>query len=149
MFFYITAWLTFVIDILTKLYSQKIWNDNIQIFWDFLYLNYVKNMGIAFSIALPVVLLKMLTILLSIWIVFYYLKYENKNKLNQIAYGCIVGWAMGNWIERVLWNWVTDFIWVKYFAIFNFADTFLTIGVLLLIYQMYGNRNSRSKTNWF
>lgn len=39
-----------------------------------------------------------------------------------------------NAIERTLFGSVTDFIAVRYFAVFNIADVAITIGVILLFY---------------
>ncbi len=39
-----------------------------------------------------------------------------------------------NAIERTLFGSVTDFITVKYFAVFNIADIAITCGVIVLVY---------------
>lgn len=39
-----------------------------------------------------------------------------------------------NALERTIFGSVTDFIAMKYFAVFNIADVAITIGVILLFY---------------
>jgi signal peptidase II len=58
-----------------------------------------------------------------------------------IALGLILSGAFGNLIDRFRWHYVVDFIHVYYWPpkldwpIFNLADTFITIGIVLLIFD--------------
>ncbi|OIO76572.1 signal peptidase II [Candidatus Gracilibacteria bacterium CG1_02_38_174] len=117
----------------------------IHILGDFLVLSFVKNTGIAFSFPIEGIVLKVLTIALIIGIVLYYFRYETyKNLLlTKWAYILILSGAVSNGLERVFVGSVTDFIGVKYFAIFNFADIFISIGAFLLfvIYFKYERAN--------
>ncbi|MDQ7022094.1 MAG: signal peptidase II [Candidatus Gracilibacteria bacterium] len=61
---------------------------------------------------------------------------KNKNILN-ISFGLIISGALGNAYERIFNEKVIDFIGVKYFSIFNLADSFITIGATILIYYYY------------
>lgn len=107
----------------------------INLFWDFLYLTYIKNDWIAFSIGSGWIALKLLTVVLILWFIFYYFKYENReSKLVNLGYWLIIGWAIWNWYERVFYEEVIDFIGIKGFAIFNLADAYITIWIILLIY---------------
>ena len=49
----------------------------------------------------------------------------------------ILGGALGNLIERLVYSYVTDFIDIHIFGynypIFNFADTFIVVGIILVI----------------
>ena len=60
------------------------------------------------------------------------------NKLEYSSYILILGGALGNFIDRLSNQSVLDFIIVHYNdiyfpGIFNFADIFITIGVMLII----------------
>jgi len=89
----------------------------------------VHNTGIAFSLPIEGIILKALTIILIIIIGVYFLKYEKlrDNIYTQVAYTLILSGAIGNGIERVYFGAVTDFIAIKYFAILNFADIFISV----------------------
>lgn len=141
MLFYITIIISLILDILTKNIALNFLNEKIGIFWDFIYLKYFENTWIAFSMELPFI--KIITIILIIWIFYYYFKEERnkKNKILDISFWLILWWAIWNWLERVL-NWkVIDFIWVKYFSIFNFADIFISLGAFLyVIYILKNNK---------
>ena len=120
----------------------------VDIIGDFLRFTYVENQGIAFGIDTSRfhVLIILLT-LSAIFALFYYkqnssLEYE-KNPLI-----LIIGGAIGNAIDRILvlipsFNYfgVIDFIDIGFgyyrWFIFNLADTFITIGVILYFILHY------------
>ena len=60
----------------------------------------------------------------------------------------ILGGAIGNFIDRVVYGYVIDFIDIKIFGydypIFNLADMFIVIGVIILIIdawrRLYGDK---------
>lgn len=139
MIFYLTLLIWIILDLLSKFWAKINLVEYINIFNNFLYLKYIENPGIAFSIPITWLFLKFLTIVIIIWIFYYYLKYERvkKNKLIDLSFWLILAWALANAYERIF-NWIVwDFIWVQYFAIFNLADAFITIWVIIyLIVEM-------------
>jgi lipoprotein signal peptidase len=141
MIFYITLISSIIIDLATKQLAKVFIDEKINILWDLVFIKYIENTWIAFSINIP--FLKILTIILIIWIFYYYFKEEKikKSKLIDLSFWFILWWAVWNWIERVL-NWkVIDFIWIKWFAIFNMADIFISIwAIIYLIYILKCNK---------
>jgi len=162
--FYLIIIIWVILDLFTKNLALKYLQDKLNVLWDFLYLQYFENTGIAFSTQIP--WLKYLTILLVILIFFYYLKerktisksfflskrkdlglsYEKRKYLFllDLSFWLILAWAIWNWIERILYWKVIDFIWVKYFSVFNLADSFITIWAILYLYlelRIKKNRN--------
>jgi len=146
-----------ILDIFTKYLANIYLQDRINILWDFLYFQFTRNPGIAFWMEIYPLLLKIITISLII-LIFYYYKWEKKNisKINSsltkgyvwkiegfllldISFWLILAWAIWNWIERVFNSNVIDFIWVKYFSIFNLADSFISIGAVIYMYILYKN----------
>lgn len=136
MIFYIAIFLTILIDFFTKRIALNYLIWEIIILWDYLKLKLVFNSWIAFSIPINWIILKIITILLILWIWYYY-QYEKikKSRLLDFAFALILGWAIWNWVNRIIsWN-VLDFISVKYFAIFNFADIFISVWVIFIIFH--------------
>ena len=141
--FYYTLIIWLILDFISKYFSVIYLKNQINILWDYLFLKQVYNPWIAFWIEIPKSLLKIWTIILIIWIFWYYrveLKkeknIENKNIIN-FSFWLIISWAIANAYERVFNEKVIDFIWVKYFSIFNLADSFITIWAIILIYYYY------------
>ena len=74
---------------------------------------------------------------------------KRKNTFYCIAFGFIIGGAIGNLIDRIWLNYVRDFIFLDFwptFPIFNLADSFLCIGaVMLAIYILFFTGNKSEK----
>lgn len=89
-----------------------------------------------------------IVMIVALFVYNYFVK--DKNIFYCIAFGFIVGGAVGNLIDRVMLHYVRDFIYLDFFPtfpIFNLADSFLCIGVIMLaifILFMQG-KNSKQK----
>ncbi|MDB2668688.1 signal peptidase II [Alphaproteobacteria bacterium] len=63
------------------------------------------------------------------------------NKIVRLAYAMIIGGALGNLVDRGLHGAVVDFISLHsdgyYWYVFNLADIWITLGVLLLIFDVF------------
>ena len=92
-----------------------------------------------FSDFLPALIIFTL-IILGI-VVFVEAKWKNTNTLYSLALSFIVGGALGNLIDRLFLGGVRDFIFFPFmpsFPTFNIADSFLCIGMaLLVIYVLF------------
>lgn len=100
----------------------------------FLKLTYVKNTGAAFGMfsnGRPVFVAA--TILAIILILVYHVKTKDTGVWFNIALGLELGGACGNLIDRVVRGWVTDFVHVSNFAVFNAADAAISVGVAVLL----------------
>lgn len=74
----------------------------------------------------------------------YSLKSLIHTKLDIVAYSFIIAGAFGNTVDRMLFGKVTDFINIQIIPVFNFADIYLNIGVLLILINtfFYGKKSS-------
>lgn len=95
------------------------------------------NTGAAFSMLNDntTFLLVITIVFLLMVVVFGVINFKNSSKTYNIGYVLILAGALGNFIDRVALGYVRDFISLDiiHFAIFNFADSCLTIGVMLVI----------------
>lgn len=67
-------------------------------------------------------------------LVYYFPTVAGDNLWMQIAMGMQLGGALGNVIDRLLFDMrVTDFISIGNFAIFNVADSAITVGTTILV----------------
>lgn len=53
--------------------------------------------------------------------------------LVRIAFGAIAGGAIGNIVDRFHYGYVVDFIDLRWWPVFNVADSCITVGVALLV----------------
>ena len=99
------------------------------------YLSYVHNTGIAFGMFQDYPAAWSIIISISIILLFvgiYFFIHEPFAK--KVAYGFILGGAIGNWIDRIRLHYVIDFLDFRVWPVFNIADSFITIGVVLFIW---------------
>jgi len=109
-----------------------------------LQLIHIRNTGIAFGMLAsrkgPIYSLSFIIIsLLAIILLGYLYCFSYRKRLPRIALLLILGGAIGNLIDRVLYQEVLDFIdlhWYQYhWPAFNIADTCITLGIGFLIYD--------------
>ena len=71
---------------------------------------------------------------------------KEERLLGKLAVGLIIGGAAGNMIDRLMHGAVVDFLHVYWqewhFPIFNLADVWITIGVILLIFDGFRGKKS-------
>lgn len=103
---------------------------------DFFSLYYTRNDGAAFSVLSGKTELFYMVTALAIAIVAYFFK-NSKSRLGISASIVMLAGILGNFIDRLFYKEVIDFISIKIFnyqfAIFNIADTYITIAVVMYI----------------
>lgn len=136
---YIIAFIFFIIDLISKQLIIKFMElgDSVKIINNFFYITYVRNKGAAWSILEDK---RILLLIITVIALYFINKYINKEKLSNtdsLAYGLIIGGIIGNLFDRVFYTEVIDFIDFRIFGynypVFNLADSFIVIGVIILI----------------
>lgn len=104
-------------------------------------LTYCENTGAAFSVfENNALILALVTTLVLVGLIIYMLKTQIKNKFFFVSLAMVIGGGFGNNIDRFIRGFVVDFIDFRIinFAIFNFADICIVLGVIfLLIYFVF------------
>jgi len=125
-----------LIDIISKyLLTDKTYFPN-QIF----FIKFTHNFGSAFSIFSNFNLYSYIIILLSFLVIYVLIKLSSEfktTKTKQISYYLIFAGILGNLYDRIIFGYVRDFIGIKYLFIFNIADAYLTIAIILYMYSEY------------
>lgn len=78
-----------------------------------------------------------LAVIVSLIIVLYYPKIPREYVWMRIAIAMQMGGAIGNLIDRIRFGPVTDFIAVGAFPVFNIADASITVGVGILLLNLW------------
>lgn len=124
--------------------------ESIPVIGNLVMLTHVRNTGAAFSISLGNpglnrIFFIIVPILAIIFVV--YLIYRSTNRLQQIAFSMVIGGALGNLIDRVLFGYVTDFVDMDFpdfimqrWPVYNVADSMIVIAMGLLILDMIIHR---------
>ena len=123
----------FVVNFLSSI-NEKVIKIN-----SFLNINLISNEGIAFGLlALDKKnyydLLTLLILLIVLILIYLMMR---SNGLEKISYSMIIGGSLGNLTDRIYQRSVIDFIDIHinnlHWFIFNIADIFITLGVIILV----------------
>lgn len=127
-----------ILDLITKWFAKIHLMQSVEIIPGFLKFSLSFNPGVAFSIPIPNIVMIFLTPLLVAVLIGLILKTCNMtHHVTKICVILIAGGAAGNFINRIWTGSVIDFISFSFWPSFNFADIYLTIGAMLLIF-FYG-----------
>lgn len=109
-------------------------------------IHFVWNRGVSFSafnFIMPFIL-SAITAMIILWLIYYMIKKACNYEYLPLAF--IIGGAIGNFVDRVRFGAVADFIqwhigglWT-FPAIFNIGDVFITLGVILYLFDIVINR---------
>jgi len=118
-------------------------NDYIHLIEDNFILTNVENTGAMLgfgenlSPVLKIIFLQGLPIIILLVMLFSILKNTKINKWQAIAFAFVIGGGIGNLIDRILYNSVTDFFHIKIgvfkTGIFNMADVSVTLGAIIIL----------------
>jgi signal peptidase II len=145
--------LVLLLDQITKILVDKTMSlyHTIEIIPNFFALTYLRNTGAAFGFlagdqSVYRVGFFLLVSSIAVGCIFYLLKTARpEKKILLVSLSLILGGAIGNMVDRLRLGEVIDFILVHYYNLywpaFNVADSAITIGVGLLIFQMIRQRS--------
>lgn len=107
---------------------------------------HIPNTGVAFGMFQGLGnLFKFVPIIVAIIIIYYFPRVPQSDWPLRLAMSLQVSGAIGNWIDRLTIGHVTDFISIGNFAVFNIADSAITIGVVVLIIGVWITENQEKK----
>jgi len=141
-FYFFLVLLIFILDRISKLWIISIFNseNNLEIkVSSFINLNLIWNKGIAFGLFSygEKFEYNLLTGLIIIIIAIVFWMIIKTKGLEKYGFLMILGGALGNIFDRLYYSAVPDFIDIYYknfhWFVFNVADIFITVGVLMLI----------------
>ena len=156
--FYINLYLViliFLIDRISKIYVINLDKQFLgsEIFSSkFLNIILVWNEGIAFGLFSfdENYLYNILTVIILLIIIIIFFMIRGNKGIKKYSLLMILGGALGNFYDRIFYRAVPDFIDFHisnfHWFIFNFADIFITIGVIfMIIFEFIGNNDEESK----
>ena len=136
--FALVAVLVIVVDQLVKHWvSTSFMPDESRIFVPHvLWLTYVQNQHGAFGLfgSHPLILAALASVVLVSFFIWY--RQERGGWGTHVAFALILGGAIGNIADRIRLGYVVDFFDLRWFPVFNVADSCITIGVALLLLRM-------------
>ncbi|HEX5000441.1 MAG TPA: signal peptidase II [Terriglobia bacterium] len=127
--------------------------DSIQVIDGLFDITYVRNNGIAFGILnsfgspVQTVLLALFSTTAAVVVIIYSLRHPVEDRVLQLSLSLILGGAIGNLCDRLLYGYVVDFLEFhagRYtWPTFNVADSAISIGVILLAIEIFRHETPR------
>jgi signal peptidase II len=97
-------------------------------------IRHVRNPGIAFGLFSSwATAVTILTACAIGWMVFYFARSGARHPVLPAALGLLIGGSLANLIDRIRLGHVTDFLDLRFWPAFNLADTFIVVGVGILL----------------
>ena len=97
-------------------------------------IHHVQNSGIAFGLfSSATAVVTALTGAAVVWMVVFFARSGARHPVLPAALGLLIGGSLSNLVDRIRLHHVTDFIDLRWWPAFNLADSFIVIGVALLL----------------
>ena len=146
-FFCILVIIIFFLDRLSKLQIINNLNDVPYYVNDYINFDLIWNIGIGFGLLSTdsSLFYNIVSTLIGIVILLLVYFFTISNKIDKIIYSTIIGGALGNFYDRVVYKAVPDFVDLHYenfhWFTFNVADIFITIGITVFIIRGFWVKN--------
>ena len=152
--------ITLALDLASKFLVESTihFGEQVEVIEGFFYLTHVRNPGAAFGMFADAPKVFRLTFFIGVSfvavgiILSFFHKLAPGDRLSALALGMILGGAVGNLVDRLRYQEVVDFLhfrlWQGYsWPDFNFADSFIVVGVGLLVLELLATEGENESEN--
>lgn len=120
-------------------------NQSLPLIKNIFHITLVYNTGAAFGLMKNLNYLFMAVSLLAIILITIHLKSRTSvNRIFTLSLVLILAGTVGNLIDRIFFGYVIDFLDFRIWPVFNFADSSITVGAILLGYCLLKNPLTRN-----
>jgi signal peptidase II len=97
-------------------------------------IHHVQNSGIAFGLfSSATAVVTVVTAIAVVWMIVFFARSGSRHPVLPAALGLLIGGSVSNLVDRIRLHHVTDFIDLKWWPAFNLADSFIVVGVAILL----------------
>ena len=135
----IVIFIIFFLDRYAKLFILNNFTDNTYYLNDYINFDLVWNRGIGFGLLASdsPIIYNFITFLIGAVILALLCLVINSKTLDKLIFSIIIGGALGNFYDRLIYKAVPDFIDLHYnnfhWFVFNLADIFISLGIFFLL----------------
>ncbi len=121
-----------VADQLTKMMVRNL-GESVPVIKNIFHITFVMNFGVAFGLLQGYnhIVIWLYLVVLGL-IIFFYDRFP-KDRFTQAMLFIIIAGILGNFVDRMAFGYVIDFIDFRVWPVFNLADLYLNIGIIGLI----------------
>ena len=144
----IVIFIIFFLDRYAKLFILNNFTDNTYYLNDYINFDLVWNRGIGFGLLASdsSMIYNFITFLIGAVILALLYLVINSKTLDKLIFSIIIGGALGNFYDRLIYKAVPDFIDLHYnnfhWFTFNVADIFITLGILIFLIRGIGKKEN-------
>lgn len=140
MVFALIALIVWILDRATKIWvvqTLPLWSSR-PLLGKWLYITHVRNTGAAFGLfggqAVPLAFVS-----LGLFLILFLLRSQLPalGTSGKLALAMIIGGAVGNLYDRLKFGYVIDFLDLKFWPVFNVADSAVVVGAILLVFVFW------------
>jgi signal peptidase II len=138
---YVAVFLVFLLDQASKYFVMALieQGQSVPVIKNLLHITLVYNTGAAFGMLKAQPRLFVIIAILAIILINYILlrRSFNLNIMEKVALCFILAGTLGNLADRLRLWYVVDFIDLRIWPVFNLADSFITIGAVILAWSLF------------
>ena len=145
--FLIIVIVTFSLDRISKFKIINNFNENTYFINDFINFDLIWNIGIGFGLlsTSSSILYEIVTLVIGLVILILIYISITSDKFDKYTFAIVIGGALGNFYDRLIYKAVPDFIDLHYanfhWFTFNVADIFISVGIIFFIMKGYFVKN--------
>ena len=112
--------------------------ESVPIIENLIHITPTHNRGIAFGLLKDqnLILFLVLSLLAIIFIIYLIVKKRTQSKSMLLGFFLILSGACGNLVDRIIYGYVLDFIDLRVWPVFNIADSAITIGTCIILWNL-------------
>ena len=152
-YFFLLALIIFFLDRVSKLKIINNFNESTYFVNNYINIDLIWNIGIGFGLLSTnsFLLYNLVTFLIGLVIIFLIFVFIKSDNIEKFSYAIIIGGALGNFYDRIVYKAVPDYIDVHYnnfhWFTFNVADIFITVGILVFVIKIILKKCKNEKIN--
>ncbi|MBI5149877.1 MAG: signal peptidase II [Candidatus Omnitrophica bacterium] len=140
----VTILAVIITDRLTKIFFSGLLalGESLPVIPRVFHITLVHNTGIAFGFfkdqGIVFIIVPVIAVILLVFNIYYYR--QNNTVIDRryvVAFCFILGGALGNLFDRMVFGYVIDFIDLRVWPVFNIADSAITIGAVIIAWQCF------------
>jgi len=142
-FYLMIMLILFSLDRLSKSKIINNFNESTYYINDFINFDLIWNTGVGFGLlsSNSTLFYSIVTIIIGLVILFLIYIFVMSENIDKIIYSIIIGGALGNFYDRIIYKAVPDFIDIHYnnlhWFTFNLADIFISTGIIIFIFRSF------------
>ena len=120
--------------------------EGVKILENVFHITLVHNTGIAFGLLRNKYNLSFMFFVLGLILCALILLHgKNHSRIGKISLSLIISGALSNLFDRLRLGYIIDYLDFRIWPVFNIADASITIGVFLVIWEIYKSKDANSK----